>query len=475
MVRVLTLADVLQGLGAPRPAGLEMPVRAVLDSRKAEPGTFFLAFKGEKADGHDYVAQALAQGALAALVERPLEVPGAQMLDLTSPGAALPADLRPPLVIRVPQVLAALQGLASFWRQQFTPRVVGITGSVGKTTTKELVARVLAQRFKVLRSQGSFNNEIGLPMTLLELTSEHEYVVLEMGMYVRGDIRHLAQIARPHVGVLTVVEAVHAERAGRLGDIALGKQELVEALPPAPEGVAILNCDDPRVCIMAGATQARVFYYGLSDVADLWADKVESLGLEGIRMRLHYGKETFYLRAPLLGQHSVHTVLRATAVGLVEGLGWQEIVQGLREPGPQLRLVTARGLRGSLVIDDTYNASPPSTLAALNLLHDLEGRKIAVLGDMLELGEYEEEGHRKVGGRAAAVVNILVTVGQRARWIAEEARLCGLAAEAIHSFDTADEAIAWLRDQLQSQDVILVKGSHAMHLDQVVAALTEEP
>jgi len=473
MMRSLTLADVLQGLGTVRPVGLEMPVRAVLDSRKAGPGTFFLAFKGEKADGHDYVAHALANGALAAMVERPVEVPGAQVLDLTT-GAALPAELRPPLVIRVPQVLGALQGLASFWRQQFTPRVVGITGSVGKTTTKELVARVLAQRFTVLRSQGSFNNEIGLPLTLLELTPEHQYVVLEMGMYVRGDIRHLAQIARPHIGVVTMVEAVHAERAGRLGDIALGKQELVEALPPAPEGIAILNCDDPRVCIMAGATQARVFYYGLADVADLWADQVESLGLEGIRMRLHYGRETLYLRVPLLGQHSVHTVLRATAVGLVEGLSWQEIVEGLRAPGPQLRLVTVRGRNGSLVIDDTYNASPPSTLAALNLLKDLEGRKVAVLGDMLELGEYEEEGHRKVGVRAADVVQVLVTVGERARWIAEEARLSGLPAEAVHSFATSAEAIAWLQEQVQPKDVILVKGSHAMHLDEVVAALTEE-
>lgn len=474
MTRVLTLADVVQGLGWPRPMGLEMPVRAVLDSRKAEPGTFFLAFKGEKADGHDYVAQAFANGAVAALVERPVEVPGAQVLDLTAESAHI-SDLRPPLIIRVPQVLAALQGLATFWRQQFNPRVVGITGSVGKTTTKELVARVLAQRYKVLRSQGSFNNEIGLPLTLLELTPEYQYVVLEMGMYVRGDIRALAQIARPHIGVVTVVEAVHAERAGRLGDIALGKQELVEALPPAPEGVAILNCDDPRVCIMAGATKARVFYYGLAEVADLWADQVESLGLEGIRMRLHYGKETLYLRVPLLGQHSVHTVLRATAVGLVEGLSWQEIVRGLREPGPQLRLVTVPGLNGSLIIDDTYNASPPSTLAALNLLHDLDGRRIAVLGDMLELGDYEEEGHRKVGCRAAAVVQLLVTVGRRARWIAEEARFCGLDPASIYSFDTAEEAVAWLRKQVQAKDVVLVKGSRAMHLEQVVEALSKEP
>ena len=230
-------------------------------------------------------------------------------------------------------MLEALQNAARFWRQQIDARVIGVTGSVGKTTTKEVITKVLASRYHVMRSTGSFNNEIGLPLTILQLTEEHERVILEMGMYVRGDIAFLAEIARPHVGIITNVEPVHLERAGTIENIALGKRELVEALPPAPEGVAILNYDDRRVRAMAEHTQARVFFYGFSPKADLWADDVETLGLDGIRVRLHYGDEQVYLKVPLLGRHSAHTVLRAAAVGLVEGLSWQEIVEGLRAPG----------------------------------------------------------------------------------------------------------------------------------------------
>jgi len=298
--------------------------------------------------------------------------------------------------------------------------------------------------------------------------------VLEMGMYVRGDIRALAQIAQPQVGVLTNVEPVHAERAGSIENIALGKRELVEALPPAPTGVAILNHDDERVRAMAQATEARVFFYGFSPQADLWADEVESLGLDGIRARLHYQKERLYLRAPLLGRHSVHTVLRATALGLVEGLTWQEIAEGLRAPGAQLRLVSTAGPHGSIILDDTYNSSPPSALAALNLLEDLEGRKIAVLGDMLELGDYEEEGHLKVGCRAADVVAHLIAVGELAETLARGARLCGLPGECIHVVPDNDAAVAVLRELLQPEDVILVKGSRALQMENIVAQLQRE-
>ncbi len=380
----------------------------------------------------------------------------------------------PPVVLRVEEVLTAMQRAAAFWRRQFRVRVIGITGSVGKTTTKETAAQLLAQRYRVLKTEGSQNNEIGLPLTLLRLTEEHERVVLEMGMYTRGEIRDLAAMALPQVGVVTNVEPVHAERAGSLEAIALAKRELVEALPPAPEGVAILNDDDPRVRAMAAHTEARPFFYGLTPRADLWADEVESLGLEGIRFRLHYGDEAIYLRAPLLGRHSVHTVLRAAAVALNEGLGWEEIARGLREGLPQLRLVAVRGPHGTLILDDTYNSSPPSALAALNLLEELNGgRKIAVLGDMLELGDYEEEGHLKVGCRAADVADLLVAVGERAALLSRGARLCGMEPTAIRETASPEEAAALLKSLVQPGDVILVKGSHALRMDRIVAALTE--
>jgi|GEM_PF-6011855 len=320
MHRQLLLVDLIEGLSYRRPNGLEMPVRPVLDSRQAGPGAVFFAFAGENVDGHDFVADALARGAAAAVIERPVDV-AAATLDLTG-GALEFAALETPLLIQVPTVLGALQQAATFWRQQLQPRVVGITGSVGKTTTKEVVAQVLARRYHVIRSAGSYNNEIGLPLTLLQLHSDHERVVLEMGMYVRGDIRLLAGIAGPQVGVVTNVEPVHLERAGTLENIALAKRELVDALPEAEAGgVAVLNYDDPHVRAMAEHTSARIFYYGLAQQADLWADEVRSLGLEGVRVRLHYRDEQLYVRAPLLGQHSVHTIalprrtaLRARAV-----------------------------------------------------------------------------------------------------------------------------------------------------------------
>jgi UDP-N-acetylmuramoyl-tripeptide--D-alanyl-D-alanine ligase len=270
---------------------------------------------------------------------------------------------------------------------------------------------------------------------------------------------------------VTNVGTVHAERAGSIEAIATGKAELVEALPPGPEGIAILNYDDPIVRAMADQTQARVFFYGLNRGADLWADNVEGLGLDGIRFRLHYRQETLHIRVPLIGRHSVHTALRAAAIGLVEGLTWQEIIDGLQSGKVQLRLVAVRASSGALLLDDTYNASPESTLAALNLLDDLEGRKVAVLGDMLELGQYEQQGHALVGARVAEIADELVTVGERALMIAEAAVRSGLAQDRINEFTTSDQAVDYLLGSLTSQDVVLVKGSRGMQMEIIVSAL----
>ncbi len=214
-----------------------------------------------------------------------------------------------------------------------------------------------------------------------------------------------------------------------------------------------------------------MFFYGLDPQADLWADKVEGLGLDGIRFRLHFRNETLYLKVPMIGRHSVHTALRAAAVGLVEGLTWQEIVDGLRSEHVQLRLVAVRTPQGALILDDTYNASPDSTLAALNLLDELEGRKVAVLGDMLELGPYEQQGHEMVGVRAAEVADELVTVGPLAGMIAHAARSAGLRSEQVSEFLEPQPATQYLQERLGEGDVVLVKGSRGMHMDDIVAAL----
>lgn len=467
---MLELADALEALTGAR--GLQehhVITGASVDSRQVIPGAIFIARPGKNVDGHDYVRDAFNRGARYALIERAVEGQFHE-LDLRK---KLPVDLdvQLPVCLRVDDSLAALQEIARFWRAKRDLRVIGITGSVGKSTTKEVVAKMLSQRFQTLKNEGNLNNEIGLPLTLLSLTEQHQYAVLEMGFYVPGEISFLCEIARPQVGVITNVGTVHAERAGSQEAIAKGKAELVQSLLPAPEGVAILNYDDPWVRDMAALTNARVMYYGLSPEADIWADQVTGLGLEGISFRLHYQKEVIHLKVPLIGRHSVHTVLRAAAVGLVENLTWQEIVDGFRSGPTQLRLVVVEGHNGCVLLDDTYNASPQSMMAALNLLDELEGRKIAVLGDMLELGSYEHAGHDRVGVRAAQVAHELVTVGERSKIIASAARRSGLPAERISEFETYSDAIEYLEETLTSEDVVLVKGSRGMEMNRIVAAL----
>lgn len=468
----MKIADVIEGLSGMRPGWASEEVRGgVIDSRQAYPGSLFIALPGEKLDGHDFVHQAFQKGSIVALVQRsPGE--GFPIIDLRG-GAASGLDqaVKTPFCLLVEDSLAGMQKVAGFWRSKCSVKVIGITGSVGKSSTKELTAEVLSQRFKTLKNRGSLNNEIGLPLTLLSLEEDHERAVLEMGFYVPGEIEFLCNLAHPEIGVVTNIGTVHAERAGTQADIARGKSELVQCLPPAPKGVAILNFDDLRVRQMADLTPARVFFYGLDSQADLWADHIEGLGLNGIRFRLHYRNEILHLRIPLIGRHSVHNALCAAAVGLMDGLTWQEIVAGLRSEGAQLRLVTVRTPAGALILDDSYNASPESNLAALNLIGELQGRRIAVLGDMLELGQYEEQGHAMVGTRAAEVVDQLVTVGEKARLIAAAARSAGLPAGAIVELDDISQVIENLKDRLDSDDVVLVKGSHGMHMERIVAAL----
>jgi len=475
---MLTLAHILEALtGAPVAGAGQVVTDVVIDSRLAIPGSLFVALPGERTNGHQFVGTAFAKGAVAALVDQ--DLPEFYTVDLREPITyEQAAGFTLPVCLRVTNVLAALQTLAKYWRARLNVRVVGVTGSVGKTTTKEIVAAVLGTRFSTLKSEGNFNNEIGLPLSLLRLTEAHEWAVLEMGFYEVGEIALLCDLAQPQVGVVNNVYAVHLARAGSLENIALGKGELVEALPPAPDGVAILNKDEPLVMGMAGRTQAQVFTYGLDPESDLWASDVVGEGLDGIRFQLHYAQtgEVLHVRFPMLGRHSVHTALRAAAVGLTAGLTWQEIVEGLQgiEAKSQLRLYAVTGPGGSLLLDDSYNASPESVIAALNLLEELEaGRRVAVLGDMLELGEKEEIAHRLVGKRAAEVVQMLVTIGPLAQIIAEEALGYGLAAQNVVQLPDRETATAYLRDMLQKGDVVLVKGSHGLRLDRMVSNLEQ--
>jgi UDP-N-acetylmuramoyl-tripeptide--D-alanyl-D-alanine ligase len=469
---VFTLADCLEAITGIRPENANLVItEAAIDSRQVIPGGLFVALPGEHVDGHDFVADAFKRHANLALVQRDLSA-NFPTIDLRAGKLPEPLEIpAAPFCLWVNDSLKALQQIAGFWRRQLKIRVIGITGSVGKSTTKELVAEVLGRRFRTLKNLGNLNNEIGLPLSLLRLSRGHERAVLEMGFYVTGEIKMLCELALPQVGVVTNVGTVHAERAGSQEVIAQGKAELVEALPPAPTGIAILNYDDPWVRKMADKTRARILFYGLDPHAHLWADNIDGLGLEGIRFDLHFHNEVINLRVPLIGRHSVHTALRAAAVGLAEGLTWQDIASGLRTGNAQLRLVAVNTPGGALLLDDTYNASPESTLAALNLLSEMEGRKIAVLGDMLELGPYEQQSHEMVGLRASEVAQELVLLGERARIIASAASQSGMKASAIHWFEDINHLIEYLSHSLKAGDVALVKGSHSMHMERIVAAL----
>ncbi|MBV9170849.1 MAG: UDP-N-acetylmuramoyl-tripeptide--D-alanyl-D-alanine ligase, partial [Chloroflexi bacterium] len=395
--------------------------RVVIDSRKVVPGALFIALKGQKHDGHVFVAQALADGAAGALVEH---VPH----DIAWAGG------EPPLIL-VKSTPTALADMARWaLARQTGLEIVGITGSLGKTTTKEVTASVLASKRRVLKTEGNLNSEIGLPMSVLNGLCESarpEVAVLEMAMYDVGDIRFLARLAHPRVGVVTAVLPVHLERLGTIERIQEAKQELVEELPS--DGVAVLNTDDPRVERMAEATPARVVRYGVSEAAQVRAERIDSQGLRGVEFDLVRGAERRRVHLPLLGAQSVHAALAATAVALEEGLSTSEAAEALQQLSPALRLLVVEGINGTRVVDDSYNASPESVLAALNLLRELPGRrKVAVLGDMLELGSETERAHRRVGNRAAAVLDLLVVYGPNSAVTAMEARSAGLSADRVY-------------------------------------------
>lgn len=482
---MLTLGDLFEALTGIKPSGGESVAplwheritRVAIDSRQVIPGSVFFALKGEALDGHQFIGEALMRGAIAIVGNaRARELGFGRTLTLIDvaglqPDPSFEAQIEGVPFFATENSLLALQNFAAFWRRKFPQvQVIGVTGSVGKTSTKELVAAVLKQRYRTLKSEGNLNSETGLPLTIFHLNETHERAVLEMGMYARGEIAMLCAIARPKIGVVTLVAPIHLERLGTIENIANAKAELVEALPA--DGWAILNGDDVRVRAMRERTSARVMTFGLDPANDVWADEIESHGLEGIEFAIHYRNLQLHVQVPLLGQHSVHTTLAAAAVGLAEGLSWEEILRGLQDMSAQLRLIAVPGKNGITILDDTYNASPPSTLSALNLLGEMNGRKIAVLGDMRELGEYEREGHQLVGIRAAQVANVIVAVGSLGKLIGNAARDQGHAQ--VHYAEDNEQAVAEINRLAESGDIVLVKGSRGAQMENIVAALAQD-
>lgn len=440
----------------------DRPIRgAAVDSRKVQPGNLFVALPGERTDGHAFLPEAVRAGAAALVITRPLPDPAA-LGDVT--------------VVRVADALAALGAVAAGWRRRYEPIVVGVTGSIAKTSTKEAIAAVLSRSFRTLKSEGNENNEVGLPLTVLRLGPEHQAAVLEMGMYVGGEIADLARIARPSIGVVTAVQAVHLSRIGSLEAIEAAKGELLDALPRT--GTGILNADDPIVRRMGDRTSARTMTYGFADDADVRAIAVETAGADGMRFTLRTPAGERRVAIPALGRLSVHNALAGAAVGLAVGMPLDRIVEGLEAGWSAPHRVALVRLGSVTVIDDSYNASPGSMRAALELLGELPGRHVAVLGEMLELGDAHEVGHHEVGMAAAVVADLLIVVGRDAAAMADGAREAARAAArpAARIVEVADagEALTELRARSRDGDVILVKASRGIGLDGLVDALRKD-
>jgi len=440
-----------------RPTTVTSFAGAAVDSRHVSPGSLFVALRGERVDGHRFVAEAVRNGAVAALVERDVET--------GEKDAAL---------VGVPDPLHAFQELAAWWRGRSAARVVGITGSTGKTIAKEIVADVLARTHGVLRNAGNLNSESGLPMTLLALEPQHELAVLEMSMYTEGEIARLTEIARPEVGVVLAVHPTHLERAGSIEAIARAKSELPQALPA--DGLAVLNADDPRVAAMASVTSASVRTYGLGNGADVRADDVVSHGLAGTEFTLVAPWTERRLRSGTPGRHLVPHALAAIAVAERFEVPLDEVEAALAAGShADHRMAIGQASSGATLVDDSYNASPVSVAAALDFLAEtpIPGgrRRLAVLGDMLELGPEEERQHREIGTRAAAVADALLAVGERGAWLAEAAIAAGL--RNVTTARDVDEAIEVVDRVLAPGpgDVVLVKASRGVELDRLVTAL----
>jgi UDP-N-acetylmuramoyl-tripeptide--D-alanyl-D-alanine ligase len=435
-----------------------------IDSRTIAAGELFFAVKGERLDGHDYVEAALANGAIAAVVSQRWLAPGT--VDATR-------------LLRVPDhdgcgVLDSLQKLALAVRRSWGKRIIGITGSAGKTTTKDAVAQVLSARFRVLKSSGNLNNAFGLPLQLLRLEMEDEVAVIEMGMNHSGEIAALARIAEPDWAVVTNVAPVHLEHFGDgMDGIARAKYELVQALPP--DGIAVLNCDDEHVARFGAGMGARAVFYGTGECAAVRAVSIAEIGAEGVVFTVTAQGERASVQLHLLGRHNVHNALAAIAAGLKSGIPLAECAAALGE----LRAGDKRGevieWRGATLINDCYNSNPRALDAMVDALLAMpagtEGRHIAVAGEMLELGPESEALHRACGRRMAECgVDLIVGVRGLAQALVEGASEHG--ADAIF-VATPEEAGTWLRANLRAGDVALLKASRGVRLERALAALGE--
>jgi UDP-N-acetylmuramoyl-tripeptide--D-alanyl-D-alanine ligase len=449
-----TVQDIVRATqGALVGGDLAVPVTGIgIDSRTLAVGDAFFAIKGHRLDGHDYLSEAAGRGSACLVVH--------ELRDDVPPNVPL---------ILVPDTTKALGRLAGWHRAKFTIPAVAVTGSNGKTTTKELIAAILGTRWNTLKPAGSFNNQWGLPLTLLGLGPEYGAMVLELGTNQPGEIAELAALARPTVGVVTVVAAVHTEFLGSLDGVREEKAALVRALPST--GAAVLNADDPHVATMARDTRARVVTYGTTPAADVRAVGEATDGPDGLTLTVEHEGARTAIAVPLSGRHNVVNVLAAAGAGVALGFPLDQIAAGLATVRPVKGRCVWRTAGDVRILDDTYNANPASVRAALDTVaaHRQGSRLVVVLGDMLELGPGAEESHREIGRYAAASgATVVVGMGRHATALVEAARGAGLE---THHTETFEDTVAFLLKALAPGDLVLVKGSRGMRMERIVDAL----
>lgn len=423
----------------------------ITDSRKAAPGVLFAAIRGERADGHAFVEQVFQKGALCALVERePADAAGAYIL--------------------VESTLKALMDIAEFYRQQLNVKVVGVTGSVGKTSTKEMIAAVLSEKYRVLKTLGNFNNELGLPLTVFRLREEDEVAVLEMGINHFGEMHRLSKIARPDICVITNIGTCHLEFLGDRDGVLRAKSEIFDFL--LPDGTVVLNGDDDKLSALEQVKGIRPVFFGLGGSCAVRASDIESAGLRGVGCTICDEQGSFSVTIPIPGEHMVRNALAATAVGLALGMEHDEIRRGIEKLKPlsgRFHIIEENGIT---VVDDCYNANPASMEASLKVLGQAPGRRVAILGDMGELGERERELHEQVGRvEGSQNIQLGICVGPLSHYLAKAAQKENPDMEIIVT-DTVEEALEGLPRWIQKGDTVLVKASHFMHFERIVEALT---
>ena len=430
---------------------LDKEVTAITtDSRKIEQDCLFVPIVGERVDAHKFIPDVIKKGALVTLAEREL------------PEADYP-------YIQISSSLQAVKDIAEFYLKQLNIPVVGITGSVGKTSTKEVIASVLKEKYRTLKTQGNFNNELGLPLTVFRLRDEDQIAVLEMGISDFGEMTRLTRIARPDTCVITNIGTCHLENLGDRDGVLKAKTEIFQTLKE--NGHIVLNGDDDKLCTVEGYNGIKPVFFGLDKNRDVYADEIVSKGLKGMECRIHLGEQSFSVLVPMPGIHMVYNALAAACVGRIYGLTIEEIkagIESLEAISGRFKMIETDKM---LIVDDCYNANPMSMKASLDVLHDGSGRRVAILGDMGELGENEIALHEEVGAHAATCgIDVCVCVGKLSRYMAEAAEKVGSDMKVYYEKDR-ESLLEHLEQYVQTGDTVLVKASHFMKFEEVVKAL----